>query len=219
VTALLRTRAVLFDMDGVLVDSRAAIDRVRRRWARRCGLDEEMVVALPHGQKTRDIVASLVPHRDLMEEVLWLDADEERDLDGITAIRGAARLLADLAPDEWAVVTSSGRTLAPRRLLAAGLPLPRTLISGDIVKEGKPAPDGYLLGARELGVPVDACVVVEDAPAGIQAGIAGGMRVIGVTTTYPAAALAGCAAIVADLRGISARRGASDLSLVLQTVG
>lgn len=216
---MMEARAFLFDMDGVLVDSRAAIDRVRRRWARKVGLDEATVVALPHGMKTSAIIAGLAPHLDVRAEVRWLDADEERDLEGIAAIPGAAALLAQLEPREWAVVTSSGSTLAPRRLAAAGLPMPRWIVSGDQVAHGKPAPDAYLLGAARVGGEPSACVVVEDAPAGIQAGVAAGMRVIGVTTTYPAAALAGCAGIVSDLHGIAVRRGADGLAIVLQTVG
>lgn len=214
---MLRTSAILFDMDGVLVDSRAAIDRVRRRWALRHGLDAEAVVRLPHGQKTRDIIAALAPHLDVMEEVRWLDADEAKDLEGMTAIHGAVRLLGALAPNEWAVVTSSGRELAPRRLAAAGLPLPRTLISGDMVAQGKPAPEGYLLGARLLGRKPDECIVLEDAPAGIEAGLAAGMRVIGVATTYPRSRLIGCTAIVTDLTEISVQRDGSGMSLMLHS--
>jgi sugar-phosphatase len=196
--------AVLFDMDGVLVDSRAAIDRVRRRWAKRVGLDEEMVAALPHGRKTSDIVLGLAPERNLAEEVAWLDADEERDLAGIVEIPGAARLLAALAPDAWAIVTSSGRTLAPKRLAAASLPLPRAIVTGEMVRAGKPSPEGYLLAARALGCDATDCVVVEDAPAGIEAGRMAGARVIGVATTSPRDELTGCEVIVRDLSELTA---------------
>jgi sugar-phosphatase len=149
--------------------------------------------------------------------VRWLDADEAKDLEGMTAIRGAVRLLGDLAPNEWAVVTSSGRDLAERRLATAGLPLPLTLVSGDMVAHGKPAPEGYLLAAKRLGRLPDACVVVEDAPAGIKAALAAGMRVIGVATTYPRSRLIGCTAIVTDLSGIFVQRDGSVMSLVLHT--
>jgi sugar-phosphatase len=216
---VIQTGAILFDMDGVLVDSRAAIERVRRRWAARRGLDEDTVVRLPHGQKTRDIVAMVAPHLDVAEEVAWLDADEERDLEGIDSIRGAAHLLGDLAPGEWAVVTSSGHDLATRRLTAARLPLPLTLIAGEMVTQGKPAPEGYLLAAKRLGKRPDDCIVVEDAPAGIEAGRAAGMRVIGVATTYPRSRLAGCAAIVTDLSEIDVRRDGPDIILVLPPHG
>ena len=211
--------AVLFDMDGVLVDSRGAIDRVRRRWARKVGLDEEIVVALPHGQKTRDIVAHLTPHLDLEAEVKWLDDDEDRDLDGITEIRGAGALLSALKPDEWAVVTSSGGALARARLTAAGLPIPGTIVSGDMVRTGKPSPEGYQMGAAKLGRRASDCVVIEDAPAGIAAGLAAGARVIGVATTSARVRLAtlGCAAIVDDLAGIQVDRSGGGLTLVLHS--
>ncbi|MFI5245560.1 MAG: HAD-IA family hydrolase [Gemmatimonadales bacterium] len=213
--ASIHADAVLFDMDGVLVDSKDVIERVLQRWALRHGLDPEAVRQLPHGQKTRDTITAFAPRLNVAEEVRWLDAEEERDLEGITAIRGAAGLLAELAPNEWAVVTSSGRELARRRLAAAGLPLPLTLVSGDMVTQGKPAPDGYLMAAERLERQPDACIVIEDAPAGIDAGLAAGMRVIGVATTYPRARLSGCTAIVTDLSEIVLRRDASGITLLL----
>lgn len=213
------TRAALFDMDGVLVNSKPAIDRVRRKWAERVGLDVQTVLDLPHGQKTSVAFAHIAPHLDMVEEVAWLDAEEARDLSGITAIPGAAALLGALEPDEWALVTSSGSDLAPRRLAAAGLPAPRTVVAGDKVKRSKPDPEGYLLGAKLLGRSSVECVVFEDAPAGIAAGIAAGSRVIGVATTYDRAHLTGlgCAAIVTDLRDVTVGRNESGLTLVLQS--
>jgi sugar-phosphatase len=210
---------MLFDMDGVLVNSKPAIDRVRTKWAEYRGLDVQTVLDLPHGQKTSEAFANIAPHLNLKEEVAWLDAEEERDLSGITAIPGASALLGALALDEWALVTSSGRELAPRRLAAAGLPAPRTMVAGDSVKRSKPDPEGYLLGAKLLGRKPDECVVFEDAPAGIAAGIAAGIRVIGVATTYDRAHLSGlgCVAIVTDLCDVTVERNPAGLTLVLQT--
>jgi sugar-phosphatase len=215
----LHVSAILFDMDGVLVNSKPAIDRVRTKWAVRRGLDVQTVLDIPHGQKTSEAFAKIAPHLDMREEVAWLDAEEERDLSGITAIPGAPSLLGALAPDEWALVTSSGRTLAPRRLEAAGLPLPHMMVSGERVKHGKPDPEGYLLGAMLLGLNPEQCVVFEDAPAGIAAGIAAGMRVVGVATTYARADLEqlGCASIVTDLRDVAVERNGKQFTLVLQT--
>jgi sugar-phosphatase len=213
------TRAILFDMDGVLVNSKPAIDRVRVKWAELHGIDVQRVLDLPHGQKTSVAFANIAPHLDLNEQVAWLDAEEARDLSGITAIPGAAALLAALEPDEWALVTSSGRELAPQRLAAAGLPAPRTMVAGDSVTRSKPDPEGYLRGATLLGRAPGECVVFEDAPAGIAAGIAAGMRVVGVATTYDRAHLGGlgCAAIVTDLRDASIERKNGQLTLVLHT--
>ena len=209
--------AILFDMDGVLVDSKAVIERILQRWAAHRGLDQKAMLWLPHGQKTRDTIASVAPHLNLAEEVAWLDAEEERDLAGITAVPGATRLLGELAPEEWALVTSAGRDLAPLRLAAAGLPLPGTMVAGESVIHGKPSPEGYLLGAKLLGRRPDECIVLEDAPAGIEAGLAAGMRVIGVATTYPRSRLTGCTAIVTDLSEITVQRDGSRMSLMLHS--
>jgi sugar-phosphatase len=209
--------AVLFDMDGVLVNSKAVIERVLQRWAAHRGLDASTVAGLPHGQKTSDTIRSVAPHLNVREEVAWLDDEEERDLDGIVEIAGAAKLLGSLAPNEWALVTSAGRDLAAMRLNAAHVPLPATIVSGESVKRGKPDPEGYLLGAHLLGRKPEDCVVLEDAPAGIAAGLAAGMRVIGVASTYDRARLAplGCTTIVNDLSEISVERNGPDLTLVL----
>jgi mannitol-1-/sugar-/sorbitol-6-phosphatase len=213
----LRASAILFDMDGVLVDSRAVIERVLHRWAAHRGIDSTLVADLPHGQKTSDTIRSVAPHLDLREEVAWLDAEEERDLGGITAVKGAADLLASLPPDRWALVTSAGRELAGMRMAAAGLPLPRWVVSGESVARGKPAPDAYLLGAERVGRAPASCVVFEDAPAGVAAGIGAGMRVVGLATTYPGDRLNGCVAIVPDLSAVSAVRDGDDLLLTLHS--
>jgi sugar-phosphatase len=209
--------AVLFDMDGVLVNSKAVIERVLHRWAERRGLPAAAVTGLPHGQKTSDTIRSVAPQLSVADEVAWLDAEEERDLDGIVEIAGAARLVRALAQHECALVTSAGRDLAGLRLDAAHVPVPATIVSGESVKRGKPDPEGYLLGARLLGRAPQECVVFEDAPAGIAAGIAAGMRVVGVASTYDRARLAplGCVAIVSDLSGISVERNGPGLALVL----
>jgi mannitol-1-/sugar-/sorbitol-6-phosphatase len=212
--------AVLFDMDGVLVNSKAVIERVLHRWAALRGLDASVVTGLPHGQKTSDTIRNVAPQLNVRDEVAWLDAEEERDLDGIVEICGAAKLTGALAPNEWALVTSAGRDLAAMRLNAARVPLPVTIVSGESVKRGKPDPEGYLLGARLLGRNPEDCVVLEDAPAGIAAGIAAGMRVIGVASTHDRARLAplGCITTVNDLTGISVERNGQELSLVLPSL-
>jgi sugar-phosphatase len=213
----LRAAGLLFDMDGVLVNSKAVIERVLQRWADRRGLDREAMLHLPHGQKTSDTVRNVAPHLNLAEEVAWLDAEEERDLVGIVEVRGAAALVGKLAPDEWALVTSAGRDLAAMRLAAARVPLPRAIVSGESVGRGKPDPEGYLMGARLLGRRPEECVVLEDAPAGIAAGLAAGMRVVGVATTYDRARLAtlGCSAIVSTLADITVGRRGSDVAFTL----
>jgi sugar-phosphatase len=204
-------------MDGVLVNSKAVIERVLQRWADRRGLAREAVLHLPHGQKTSDTVRDVAPHLNLREEVAWLDAEEERDLAGIVEVPGASKLVRALGPDEWALVTSAGRDLAAMRLAAAQVPLPRTIVSGESVRRGKPDPEGYLMGAQLLGRRPEECVVLEDAPAGIAAGLAAGMRVIGVATTYDRARIAplGCTAIVSTLADITVGRRGGAASFTL----
>lgn len=195
-------KALLFDMDGVLVDSSAIIERTWRGWAARHGVDVEPLLRMAHGRRPQDTLQSVVPHLNLPEELAWLEAAELADTDGLMAVPGSARLLNSLSGIPWAVVTSAGRELAPRRLLAAGLPLPPVLVSSMDVSRGKPAPDGYLLAAARLGVVPSEAVVFEDAPAGVSAARAAGSTVIGVATTHAPEQLAGAAIVVADLMSV-----------------
>ena len=194
--------ALLLDLDGTLVDSSAVVERHWRRFARRHRLDAEPILAVCHGRRSADTIAEVASHLDVEREAALLDAAEELDVDGLAAVSGAGELLARLSAARWAVVTSGHRALARRRLAATGLPAPTVMVCGDEVERGKPDPEGFLRAARLLGVEPTACVVVEDAPAGVAAGRAAGALVIGVTTTHPAAALAGADAVVDSLVGL-----------------
>jgi sugar-phosphatase len=176
--------AVLFDLDGVLIDSTGCVARHWTEWAGQHGLDVAAVMRIAHGLRPVDIIRRMAPHLDVEQEVRRFTAAEIADTDGIVAMDGAAELLAALPQDAWTVVTSGSVGLATARLGRAGLPVPATMVTADDVQRGKPAPDPYLLGAVRLGVPVERCVAVEDAPAGIEAALAAGMRVIGVATTH-----------------------------------
>lgn len=189
-------------MDGVLVDSSVVVARTIRRWAARHGMDPAAIIRVAQGRRTRDTVKAVAPSLDLEAEVAWLDTVELEDLDGIVAVPGAAALLAALPSSKWALVTSAGTELAHRRLAAAGLPQPEFMISGEIVERGKPAPDGYLLGALRIGALAEECLVFEDAPPGIAAGKAAGMRVIGLTTTHQESELGRPDAVIADLTAV-----------------
>ena len=176
--------AVLLDMDGTLVDSTAVVVRLWRTWAARHGVDAEALLAVSHGRRGDEVVAQFAPPGlDREAELAWLAARELVERDDIVAVPGAAALLAALPPDRIAVVTSATRELTAVRMRAAALPLPRVLVGADDVVHGKPDPEGYQRAARLLGVDPARCLVVEDAPAGLEAGRAAGARVIAVATT------------------------------------
>jgi len=186
---LFPSSAILFDLDGVLVDSTQAIVHVWTRWARGMGLDPEKVLGLMHGRRTVEVLQLVAPHLDPVSEAHRVEQNITDDKDGAVAMPGAADLLAALRPDQWCVVTSGTRRLAAARLQKAGLPVPRVLVSADDVTKGKPDPEPYLKGAELLGVAPELCLVIEDAPLGIRAAHAAGMKAIGLASTYSAAEL------------------------------
>lgn len=176
--------AILFDLDGVLVESRAAVERQWALWAREHHLDPAQVIRVAHGRPTIETIHEVAPHLDAAAEARTMEQREIADLDGVRAIAGAADLLARIPGDRWAVVTSGTRDLATTRLRAVGLPVPPTMVSASDIARGKPDPEPYLKGAAALRFEPRECLVIEDAPSGIRAGKAAGMRVIAVPTTY-----------------------------------
>ncbi|HEY7261326.1 MAG TPA: HAD-IA family hydrolase [Trebonia sp.] len=173
-------RGVLFDCDGVLVDSTASGETAWTEWARRYDLDPAQVLRGVHGRRSADTVRRFVPSARFACALQAIEAIEIGTAATTAGIAGAAQLLAGLPPN-WAVVTSASPALATTRLDAAGLPPPPVLISAADVAVGKPAPNGYLEAARRLGLPISDCVVFEDSANGVQAGhAAGAVRVIGV---------------------------------------
>lgn len=194
--------AFLFDLDGVLVDSRAVVERVCRAWAARLGVDPDALLRIAHGRRTRDTVRIVAPHVDAEREVEWIDNAELLDTEGLVEVPGVRRFLAGLPAGRWAVVTSCGRDLALLRLASVGLPIPEIVVTSEDVSNGKPAPDGYRLGAQRLGVDPTSCVVFEDAPPGIAAGLAAGARVVALRTTHPNADFAGATAVIPDFTAV-----------------
>src|SRR6266849_867317 len=179
----MQCRGLLFDMDGVLVDSTAAVARVWSVWARKHGLDPETVVKSAHGRPSISTIRELLSGADHEAEDREVERLEIEDVEGIVSLPGAAELLRALPPSRYAIVTSATRPLAEVRLRAAGLPAPQNLVTARDVPRGKPNPDPYLMGARILGVAPAECVVIEDAPSGVRAGKAAGSRVVALRTT------------------------------------
>lgn len=208
----LRAAAVLCDLDGTLVDSTALITQAWTRWAVEEGLTRESFrgVAL-HGRPARDIVHDLMPERE--EEALRRIVDIEASTPGgVRTLPGANRLLNHLRPEEWAVVTSGSNRIAQPRL--AALPVrPRVVVTADDVERGKPHPEPFLLAARRLGITDPArCVVLEDAPAGLAAAAAAGMRSVAVVTTHRREELS-ASVVIQDLDSLRVEHEAGELVL------
>lgn len=180
----LRCAAVLFDLDGVLVDSAACVEATWRRWASEHHLDPGAVIATAHGRRTIDTVRLVAPHLLAENEVAALGASESTTTAGIFEVPGARALVDHLPSAAWGIVTSGIQSVAAQRIQHTGLPMPRVLICADEVRVGKPDPEGYLAAAHRLGVAPEGCVVVEDAPAGLDAAAAAGMQSIGIAGTY-----------------------------------
>ena len=210
--------AMLFDLDGVLVNSTPAVTRVWRGWALEHGFSPEEVVAHAHGRPSLSTIREYLPDADHAAENRELERREIADLEGVVPLPGALDLLASLPPDRWTIVTSCTRPLAEVRVKAAGLPVPKRFITSDDITHGKPNPEPYLTAALLLNVPITECVVCEDVPAGIQSGKSAGARVIAFTTTTSADNLreAGAEWILSNCSAIRARSDHDGLHLTLR---
>jgi mannitol-1-/sugar-/sorbitol-6-phosphatase len=196
----IEVRALLFDSDGVLVDSNADGDQAWRQWAGEYGIGAGAVLDGVHGRRSKDTVSRFLSERERAAGLALIEKIEISGAGATRAIPGANELVRAVPNTRWAVVTSASEALLRARFAGAGLPVPDVVITGDDVQNGKPAPDGYLLAAAKLGVPISSCIVFEDSPAGVAAGRAAGAgHVVGVgeraldTDAQP---------VVRDLRGI-----------------
>jgi mannitol-1-/sugar-/sorbitol-6-phosphatase len=181
--------ALLFDLDGVLIDSTPAVARVWHRWAIERGFNPGEVVTRAHGRPSITTVREYLPNADHEAENREVERREIEDLEGVVPLPGALDLLTSLPADRWTIVTSCTRRLAEVRIKAAGLPLPTRMITSSDITNGKPHPEPYLKAASMLGFPGAECIVVEDVPAGIRAGKAASARVIAFKTTVQEPAL------------------------------
>ncbi len=220
---IVETRALLFDMDGVLISSIASVNRCWRRWALHYRVPDAEKFEVAHGTRAVEIIIKLRPdfNKEQVAEGLRLIEDMEiDDVADLKVLPGARELLASLPPERWTIVTSATRRLMTARLKAAGLPEPKRLIAGDDVANGKPHPEPYMTGARLLGYSPAECVVVEDAPSGVGSGKAAGSRVLGVLGTHKAEDLyaAGAEWVVESLSGVTAALAGEILSLEFTAV-
>jgi mannitol-1-/sugar-/sorbitol-6-phosphatase len=195
--------AVLFDLDGVLVDSTASIERTWRIWAERHGLDAAKIVEFAHGRRSEETLRSFASHLDADSEARELEMIELEDAANVLKVEGASDLLTAFPPESWAIVTSGTRAIATARMRHTGLPIPRVVVSAEDVENGKPDPECYMKAAERLGISPENCVVVEDAPPGIRAARSAGMAVVAVATTHPASELSDANAVAKALSNIS----------------
>jgi len=212
-------RALLFDLDGVLIDSTPAVERVWRKWAVEHGFDPEEVSRRAHGRPSLATVHEYLPNANHEVENRELERREIADLEGVVPLPGALQLLKSLPLANWTIVTSCTRPLAEVRVRAAKLPLPKAMITSTDVVNGKPAPEPYQKGAALLGFDPADCIVFEDAPAGIRAGKAAGARVIAFPTTSAPPELnnAGASWILKNCADVSAAPNGDGLILTLKS--
>ena len=196
-------RAILFDLDGVLVDSAECVERTWRNWANNHRLNPDQVIAFAHGRRTIETVRLVAPGLNAEAEVAELEAGEAMKTDGIYEIESARDLIERLPAGRWAVVTSGIRAVAEFRLRHTRLPVPSVMICADEIVRGKPDPEGYLVAAERLNEAPADCIVIEDAPLGIEAARAAGMRVIAIASTYPREQLTGADAVVERLSDLN----------------
>ncbi len=191
--------AILFDLDGVLADSTRAVDREWREWAARKGVDGDSIMAIAHGVRTVEVIKRVAPHLDADAEASEIENHEAQDRQGVVVMPGAVELVRSVPEGRWGVVTSGSRLLATNRLRFCGLPVPEVLVTSDDVAHGKPHPEPYLKGAGRLGFSPADCLVIEDAPAGIESALAAGTKVVGIASTYGVDALQQANAVIRKL--------------------
>ncbi len=211
----LTASAILFDMDGTLVDSSVKVEQVWHKWCARHDIDPERVMAIQHGARSSDTMRIVAPQLDIAAESAWLDAQEAADCEGIVEVPGACALLAQLPPDRWTIATSAGRATAQARLAHCGIPIPTTMVCADDVSAGKPDPEIYRTAAARIGVPAADCLVFEDAPAGVASALGAGCAVVQVGGGQ--AFDARIKAVVPDLAAIRVAQDGDMLMLTLST--
>jgi sugar-phosphatase len=195
-------KAILLDMDGILISSIGSVERSWTKWALLRGVDPALARETAHGRRAVETIAKFRPDLDSEKELKVIEDIEIDDNEGLTVLPGVLQLLAALPPDRWTVVTSATERLARVRMSTGGIPVPARLITAERVKRGKPDPEPFLAGAALLGVAPSDCVVFEDSPSGVMAGRDAGCIVVATTFSHPAESLEAAHYVVRDLTGI-----------------
>jgi mannitol-1-/sugar-/sorbitol-6-phosphatase len=211
----IRCQGILFDMDGILISSLGSVERSWAQWARMRGIDPEHSLRIAHGRRAIDTLAELRPDLDSEAELKIVEDLEIADNDGLSVLPGVFDLLSAVPRNRWTVATSATERLARARLAAVGIPVPDRLVTANQVTRGKPDPEPFLAGAALLGLPPEACVVLEDSPSGVRAGRAAGCTVIATTFSHSAEALHAAQYLVNDLTDVQARQEEDGLLLKL----
>jgi mannitol-1-/sugar-/sorbitol-6-phosphatase len=211
-------RAILFDLDGVLINSSVVVERHWKRWAELHDVSFEHLMEVAHGRTSAGIICIVAPHLDAEQEGRIREAEEGVDTDGLEVYPAANTLLRSLPSDSWAVVTSGNRRTASTRLHYGDLPTPTILVTAEDVQQGKPNPEAYLLAAKRLGVQPEQCLVIEDAPAGIEAASAAGMSVIALATTHSPGALGRADVIARGIANVTAKTEGTQLRVTVESL-
>ena len=209
----LNCRAILFDLDGTLIESTFYIEKLWQNWGIQHGITPQRMTDVMHGRRAVEIVSIVAPHLAIQDEVYALETKEISGMEGMRAYPGAREILSALPPKQWAIATSGSMRVASARVNYARLPTPDVFITADQVAAGKPAPDAFLLAARRLHVSPSDCVVFEDTPAGIQAAKAGGMKAIGIASTHTKEALKLADVVVQHLADIKVYMTGNDINI------
>ncbi|MBW4461539.1 MAG: HAD family hydrolase [Nodosilinea sp. WJT8-NPBG4] len=212
-------QAIIFDVDGVLIDSDPVAERHWRAWADRHGVDYDAIARIHHGRPTAETIRQVAPHVDIAREARIKETAEADDTEGLILYAGVKELLARLPRERWGVATSGTRRTVSLRFPYLGLSEPSVMVTADDVQRGKPAPDPYLLAAERLGVAPADCLVIEDAPAGVEAAKAAGTKVIAVTTTNRAEDLGLADAIAPALATLQISVGPNGLLVQVNDAG
>ena len=198
-----RTKGLLFDMDGVLISSLGSVERSWQTWAERHGLDVRETIKTAHGMRAIETVRKLKPDADDLAELKVIEDLEVGDNEGLEVLEGVLSILQLVPQKFWTIVTSATERLARSRLAFAGIPVPAHIVTADMVKEGKPHPEPYLKGAKILGLTAQDCIVIEDSTSGAKAGRAAGCKVLATTFSHTIQQLAAADWIVESLARVS----------------